>query len=193
LGLTSVIETPRLRLQIPKAGLGEKVHQAIVDGYEDCVRWLGWPPLIPMVESFEEDCRKQHAEFILRDLIRYIIFDKATDSVIGRCAFLPIQAHWLIPQFGISYFIRKSQRSKGYATEAAHAMALLAFKALKARKVEIFCDAENTASIKVPLKLNFKLEYTQKGGWLRQDGELSILQTYSLFSADELPEMEVRW
>ena len=43
-----------------------------------------------------------------------------------------------------SYFIRQSQRGKGFATEAAHAMALLAFKILKARKVEIYCDAENS-------------------------------------------------
>jgi hypothetical protein len=38
--LPEVIETPRLKLQIPRAGLGEKIHQAIIDGYDDYIRWL---------------------------------------------------------------------------------------------------------------------------------------------------------
>jgi len=193
INLPEVIETPRLLLQVPQAGYGEKLHEAMVDGYEDYVKWLSWSPQLPTVEAVEEECRKHHAEFILRELVRYIILDKVTHTVIGRCAFPPIQAHWFIPQFGISYFIRKSQRSKGYATEAAHAMALLAFKILKAKKVEIYCDAENKASQKIPLNLNFKLEYIQKGGWLRPHGELAVLQTYSLFSAEELPSLEVKW
>ena len=186
--LPEIIETPRLKLQMPEAGFGEKLHQAIADGYDDYVRWLNWPSNIPTIESVEEDCRKHHAEFVLRDFIRYIITDKATGNVVGRCAFPSFQANWSIPQFGISYFIRKGQRSNGYATEATHAMALLAFKNLNAKKVEIYCDAENIASTKIPLRLNFKLEYTQKGGWPRPDGELTTLQTYSLFSVNDLPE-----
>lgn len=184
--LPEVIETPRLKLQMPKAGYGEKLHQAIIDGYEEYITRLNWPSTIPTVEVVEEDCRKHHVEFILRDFIRYLIIDKITNEVIGRCAFPSFQANWLIPQFGVSYFIKKSQRAKGYASEAAYAMTVLAFNTLKARKVEIYCDAENIASIKVPLKLGFKLEYTQRGGWPRLDGVLAELQTYSIFSVDDL-------
>lgn len=184
--LPEVIETSRLRLQAPSAGMGEKVHQAIMDEYEDYVKWLMWPSTPPTVDQIEEECRRNRAEFILRDLIRYIIFDKETQQVLGRCAFTPTQANWMIPQFGISYFIRKSQRLKGYCTESVHAMTVLAFRSLKSKKVEIYCDSNNLASIKIPLKLGFKLEYTQKGGWLRANGELAELQTYSLFSEKDL-------
>ncbi|WP_342170162.1 GNAT family protein [Rickettsia endosymbiont of Seladonia tumulorum] len=96
-----------------------------------------------------------------------------------------------MPQFGIAYFIRKSQRSKGYATTATHIMALLAFRSLKAKKVEIHCDAENLPSMQIPLKLGFKLEYSQKGGWLRQDNTLAELKTFSIFSEDELLHLEI--
>ena len=176
--LPEVIETPRLILQMPKAGFGEKLHQAILDGYDDYVQWLNWPKTIPTPQSVEEECRRHHAEFILRDFIRYIIIEKSSGEVIGRCALPSFQANWLIPQFGISYFIRQSKRKNGYATEAAHAMALLAFQVLKARKVEIYCDADNLFSSRVPEKLNFELEYTQKGGWPRQDMKLAVLKTY---------------
>ena len=184
--LPEVIETSRLKLQMPKAGFGEKLHNAISDGYEDYIKWLNWSVTPPLKQAVEEDCRKHHAEFILRDFIRYLIIDKATGDIVGRCAFPSFQANWLIPQFGISYFIRRSERAKGYATEAIHAMSLLAFRVLKARKLEIYCDAENIASTKIPLKLGFKLEYTQEGGWPRQDGKLAELQTYSMFSENEL-------
>ena len=191
--LPETIHTQHLQLQMPRAGWGEKVHAAISDGYEDYVKWLNWSATLPSVETVEEDCRKHHAEFILRDCIRYMILDKQTHEVIGRCAFPPFQAHWTIPQFGISYFIRKSRRGKGYATEASYALAKIAFKILKAKKLEIYCDAENIASTKVPLKLGFELEYTQKGGWPRFDNKLAQLQTYSLFDQDSLPTWEINW
>ncbi len=191
--LPEIIETPRLKLQMPKSGFGEKLHHAISDGYEDYIKWLNWPTTIPSIEALEEECRRHNAEFILRDIIRYLIIDKATDQIVGRCAFPPVQTNWLIPQFGISYFIRKSVRSKGYATETAHAMAILAFRILKAKKLEIYCDIENIASAKILQKLGFQLEYTQKGGWLRQDKKLSTLQTYSIFSEDFLPNLEVKF
>lgn len=148
---------------------------------------------MPTEQAAEEDCRKHHAEFILRDFIRYIIIEKSTNTVVGRCAFPSFQVNWVIPQFGVSYFIRRSQRAKGYATEAAHAMTLLAFQILNARKVEIYCDDENAASRRIPEKINFELEYTQKGGWPRPDGKLATLHTYSLFDPEKLPALKVSW
>ncbi|QOL19504.1 GNAT family N-acetyltransferase [Candidatus Bodocaedibacter vickermanii] len=184
--LPESIETARLVLLAPKAGLGQKLYETMVDGYEDYVKWLAWPSTCPDISTVELECRKHQADFILRSCIRYLILDKYTGEVIGRCAFPPAQANWNIPQFGISYFVRKSKRKHGFATEAVRAMATLAFNNLSARKIEIFCDVENTASIKIPLNLGFKLEYVQKGGWPRSDGALATLQAYSIFSIEDL-------
>ena len=185
------LKTPRLELQMPKAGYSEKLYQAISDGYEDYIKWLNWPKTPPTLEMLEEECRRHHADFILREFMRYLIIEKATDEVVGRCAFPSFQANWEIPQFGISYFIQKTKRSKGYATEAAHALSFLGFRILKARKLEIYCDAENISSTKIPLKLGYKLEYTQKGGWPRYDDGLAELQVYSIFSENDLPDLKV--
>jgi RimJ/RimL family protein N-acetyltransferase len=191
--LPEQIETERLLLQMPKAGFGEKLHEAILDGYETAKAWLNWPDTLPTALKVEEDCRNHHAEFILRTFIRYIIIEKATSKIVGRCAFPSFQANWAIPQFGISYFIRKDSQSKGYATEAAHAMAVLAFQTLKARKVEIYVDAENLASCRVPEKLNFKHEYTQKGGWPKHNGELTELKTYAIFNVNDLYKANIKY
>ena len=191
--IPELIETKRLYLQMPKAGLGNQVYDAIKDGYEDYVKWLGWSHNMPTPEAIEEDCRQQHGEFILRQFIRYIIIDKETSLVIGRIGLPPLLAYWEIPQFGISYFIRKSQRSKGYATEATHALTLLAFQTLKAKKIEVWCDSENLPSIKVPLKLGFEFDYKQRGRFPRYDGTLVDLHIYSLFSENNLLKSVVTW
>lgn len=138
--LPETIESKNIILQMPKSGFGEKVHEAIIDGYDDYIKWLNWPNLIPTIEDVEIDCRKHHAEFITREYIRYLIVEKDSEIVVGRCAFPSFQANWLIPQFGISYFIAKNYRKKGYATEAVRAMTKLAFDILNAKKVEIFCE-----------------------------------------------------
>lgn len=187
------IETPRLILQMPKAGYGKEVHEAILDGYEDNIKWLNWSPTPPTPEAVEIDCRKHHADFILRDCIRYIIIEKATKRVLGRSSFAPLQSNWSIPQFGLAYFIRKSARTQGYATEAAHALAVLAFRVLKAQKVEIQSDSENIRSQKVAQRLGFSLECTKKGDWPRPDKQLADLQIYALFSEKDLPDWEVKW
>lgn len=187
--LPEKISMDRLSLVMPQAGYGEALYQAIMDGYEDYIQWLNWPAKPPTLEEVEIDCRKHHADFILRECIRYLIIDNKTQDIVGRCAFPPHQVNWQIPQFGVSYFIRRSQRGKGFATDAAHMLTRIAFRYLHAKKVEIFCDAENIVSTKIPLALGFTLEYVQRGGWPRKDGQLAELQTYSVFSEDALPPL----
>ena len=180
--LPEVVETPLVRLQMPRAGYGELLHKVMIDGYDDCVKWLNWPVTPSTPAMVEEECRRHHAEFILRKSIRYLIIENSSNQVIGRCAFPSLKTNWQIPQFSIAYFIGMLHCAKGYATQATYAMTLLAFRVLKARKIEIFCDADNVASIRIPLKLGFELEYTQCGTWPRYDNNLAVLNTYSLFA-----------
>jgi ribosomal-protein-serine acetyltransferase len=80
------------------------------------------------------------------------------------------------------------------ATEGAHALTILAFRVLNAKKAEIHCDSENMASQKVPKNLGFSLEFTKTGGWPRQDDKLADVQVYSIFSENDLPALvEVKW
>lgn len=184
--LPETIETERLILQMPKAGFGLKLHEAIIDGYPDYIKWLSWSKTVPTIEMIEEECRRHHADFILREFIRYLIIEKDTQRIVGRCAFPSFQANWSIPQFGISYFITQNCRKNGYASEASQAMVELAFDVLSAKKVEIFCDSENVASTMIPKKLGFALECVTKGGWPRHDRTLANLQCYALFSKNDL-------
>jgi RimJ/RimL family protein N-acetyltransferase len=189
--LPEYIETPRLLLTHSKAGMGHGLHKAILDGYEDLIKWLNWPLVTPTKEATEEECRTLHAKFILREDIRYVIIEKHSQTIIGRCAYAPPQTNWMIPKFGISYFISKSFRNKGYGSEATNILTRLAFQQLKARRVEIKVDPDNIASLKIPEKLNYTLESKEKGTWFRSDkDELSYIWTYAIFGLDNLPPIK---
>lgn len=54
--IPEVIETKRLKLQVLKAGFGKKLHEAIIEGYEDYVKGLNWPKDLPNEQSVEGDC-----------------------------------------------------------------------------------------------------------------------------------------
>ena len=88
---------------MPEAGLGQKLHQAISDGYEDYIKWLNWYPNVSAPQMLEEECRRHHAGFILREFIRYLVIEKETAKIVGRWVFPSFQAKWMIPQF--AYFI----------------------------------------------------------------------------------------
>lgn len=184
--LPEKIESNRLSLQMPRAGFGEAVHAAMMDGYEDYVKWLNWPAKPPTIEEVEIECRKHHADFITKSFIRYLIIEKKSQKVVGRTAIASWQAKWSIRQFGIAYFISRSYRGRGYATEAVAEMTKMCFDYLLAQKVEIFCESENINSKKIPQKLGFQHEYTQKGGWLRHDNSLAELECYALFNKENL-------
>ncbi len=192
LNLPERIITDRLILKVPQAGDGAGLHKAVLDGYGDFIKWLTWPEEKPTLEMVEQDCRRHHAEFILRQDIRYLIINRKTKEIMGRCGFPPFQLNWAIPMFGISYFLAKRFQGNGYATEAVNILTQLAFKHMQARKVEIKVDPENQASLRIPERLWFALEAKQKGNWLRKDKEeLADLWTYAMFDTKKLPVLKI--
>lgn len=194
LDLPEQIITPRLILRVPTSGDGQSLYKAISDGYEDFVKWLNQPDKMPSLSSVEADCRKHKAQFILREDLRFLIINKETSEIMGRCGYPSSQSHWEIPSFGISYFLARRFRNQGYAQEAANALVQYAFRILRARKVQIQVDPENEASLKIPQHLGFALEAQQKGCWPRYDKkELAELWTYVLFDPSPLPFLKVEW
>lgn len=63
-----------------------------------------------------------------------------------------------VPAFEIGYWCRTSHAGNGYTTEFVKAVTAYAFKHLKARRVDIHCDARNTGSERVMVKAGFTKE-----------------------------------
>lgn len=185
-----VIQTPRLILRPPQAGDGPGVNAAKADGHKEFIYWLGWPEKPSTIEEDEYDARQLHANFFLREDIRYLIINRQSGEIMGRTAFPSVFIDWRVPTFGVSYFLAQRFRKQGFATEAANALTRMAFDVLKARRVEIRADEENIASRNVPIRLGFSLEAKQKGVCCSRGGEgLAEIWTYSLFDPKDLPPL----
>ncbi len=64
----------------------------------------------------------------------------------------------VIPAYEIGYWIRSSDTSHGYATEAVQRLARYAFEEGAAHRVSIRCHSSNAASVRVAQKAGFELE-----------------------------------
>ncbi|MDY0744184.1 GNAT family N-acetyltransferase [Paucibacter sp. R3-3] len=159
------IETERLLIAVPRPGVGPALSAAAAESAELLQTWLHWAQQLPDLEQAEAVVRRQIAEFVLREALRYQIYDRAPEGrqLLGGIGLLRMD--WEVRRFEIGYWIRSSAQGKGYVTEAVLALTKMAFEQLRARRVEIRMDPNNTRSRAVAERCGFELE-----GILRNDG-----------------------
>lgn len=176
------ITTKRLILRVPRGGDGPQLHEAMLDGYEDLVKWVGWNPQPPTVEEVEIESRKHFGQWWTREDMRFVIIEKQSQQIIGRCAYPSFQSNFSVPLFGISYFIRQAARNQGFGTEMLRAMINFAFGLMGARKIQVIVDTTNLASISMCEKLKLIPEVDQVGNWFPYPDEtLPTMRTYVSF------------
>jgi RimJ/RimL family protein N-acetyltransferase len=165
------VETQRLLLLAPRAGLGQALNAAICESIDELRPWMPWAQVEPTVEESEAVVRRQLARFIAREDLAFQIYRRNADGSAGQLLGGTglHRFDWKVRRFEIGYWIRSSAQGKGYVSEAVRALAAMAFDALKARRVEIRMDSANRRSRAVAERCGFELE-----GVLRRDA-LSLL------------------
>jgi len=140
--------------------------------------WLEFAQNPSTLEECEIRLRENHARFLLRQNLQFEIFDASSDAFLGRIGFPFV--NWKVPKFEIGYWLDSKEAGKGYITEAVLALTGLAFAVLGAKRVEIFCNARNSASRRVAEKAGFTLECIQKT--LRQTIEIQLERVTPAFT-----------
>jgi RimJ/RimL family protein N-acetyltransferase len=160
------IDTERFVLRCPRAGDGAAVNAAICDSLDALRPWMPWAQAAPLLDESEAYCRRHHARFRLREDLPYLIFEREPDGgegvLVGACGLHRID--WTVRRLEIGYWRRAGLPGHGIATEAARALARLAFDRLDARRVEIRMADNNVPSRKVAERAGFTFE-----GLLRSD------------------------
>lgn len=156
LDFPSSFHTDRLYIRCPKPGDGSRVNASILASLNELKPWLPFAQKAPSVDETEANLRQAYANFITREDLRFLIFHKEEGYLIGSTGLHRI--NWDVPKFEIGYWIDTRYSKQGYMTEAIAALTSFAFNELRAKRIEIRCDAENTASRRVPEKLDFLLE-----------------------------------
>ncbi|SEU10068.1 Protein N-acetyltransferase, RimJ/RimL family [Salinibacillus kushneri] len=159
-------ETERLFIRLPKPGDGRVVYPAIQASINELRQWLLFAQNKQSEDQTEANIREAHAKFLTREDMRLHVFHKETGEFV--CASGLHNIDWDIPKFEIGYWVATSHSGKGYVTEAVQGITNFSFLELKAKRVEIKCDAKNHKSRSIPERLDFKLE-----GILRND-DLSV-------------------
>ncbi len=192
LDLPVPIQTPRLHIRPPQPGDGLLVNQAILESFETLHQWMPWADHKPSIAESETFVRTAQAQWILRQELTLFIFDSSQTTFLGATGFHTI--NWKLPSFEIGYWIRSSSKGQGIITEATNALIRYAFRQLKAVRVEIKCDEDNTASRRVAEKLSFTCEGILKNSGVKTDNK-TIRNTvlYARYAADNLSSLEVSW
>ncbi len=155
-------ETERLLIRCPLPGDGPMVNEAIVESQEELKEWMPFAVTVPSLDASEENVRRAHANFLLREDLRLHMFLKSSGRFVGSTGLHRI--NWHVGRFEIGYWIRTSEAGQGLVTEAVHGIVQWASDHLNARRIEIRCDARNLRSRKIAERAGFYLEAV-----LRQD------------------------
>ncbi|WLR42186.1 GNAT family N-acetyltransferase [Bacillus carboniphilus] len=148
--------TDRLLIRRPDPGDGKVVFNAIQASIQELKPWMEFAQKQQTEEDLEVFMREAHTNFINREDLHLLVFDRKTGDFIASSGLHRI--NWSIPKFEIGYWIDSRKSGKGYMTETVEGITNFAFETLKARRVEIRCDSDNERSRRVAERLDFPLE-----------------------------------
>jgi len=150
------IKTQRLVVRCWDPADAPLLKLAIDGSLEHLRRWMPWAQSEPT--SLEEKAALLGAfrdDFESGESFVYGIFTPDEGEVVGGAG---LHARVGEDALEIGYWIRASRTGEGFATEAAAALAAVAFTICGVDRVEIHIDPANEASLRVPAKLGFAKE-----------------------------------
>lgn len=186
------IITPRLILRPPGPGDGAEQMKAVAESIKELREWMPWAEKEQTLEEAESNVRHARLNFESRQDLRIHAYDRVTgEHIVGSGLHSP---DWRVRKFEIGYWVRTSKRKQGYVSEVVNALTRYAFKQLGARRVEIRCDTDNTASINVAKRLGFQQEGRLRNEALKaRSTELRDTFVFSRVDLSDLPDLEVSW
>lgn len=185
------IETPRLFIRNPLPGDGKAMFDAKVESFDELSKWMPWAKEPGTEEYSEEVARKSFAQFILREDLMMLVFEKETGKKIASSGLHRMD--WDRGYFEIGYWVRNSETGKGYATEITNALLRYAFGALGAKKVSITHAGGNIGSQRVIEKLGFIPMGIVKDGTVLPSGVMADHHWYARHDTEGLPDLDVTW
>jgi len=138
--------------------LGNKIRLRPVDDsdFEDFYRWWNDPEVTGEYTDFSPKSRREVRQ-LLKDAHNFVIESRTDHRKVGFIAYYLVRSDY--PKlFEIGYRIDRSERRKGYTTEAARLLVDYLFSTKDIERIESVTDAENLPSRRVLEKNGFKRE-----------------------------------
>ena len=163
------LHSPRLELRAPTPDDADFIHPAIVASHEVLKPWMSWAKTLPTFEETKLYCRRALWEWHDRESLDYRLFFEG--AFVGNCAVHTIQ--WHVPSAQLGYWQHADFGGRGLISEAVDRLTEFAFEELDLARLEIRCNAKNSASANVATRAGFELEAHLKHSFRDNAGELS--------------------
>jgi ribosomal-protein-serine acetyltransferase len=163
-------ETDRLVIRMPMPGDGAVTCEAINASLPELKPWMPFAQKEQTADETEVNIRQAYVNFLNRTDLRLLVFKKETGQFVASSGLHRI--NWDVRKFEIGYWIDTRCSGQGYMTEAVEGITSFAARELKARRVEIRCDALNIKSRAIPERLGFTLEGILRNDSVSVDGEI---------------------
>lgn len=181
--LPTEFTSERLLLRCYQLSDSAMYYQMLRDNWDHLYEFL---PSFLVTMRGEEDIKawfeRQHAEWEALNLFIFGVWEKVTGLYIGE-SYLA-NPDWDVPRIEVGYFLVKECIGKGYATESANATIRYAFEQLKAVRIDLRCNADNTASIQVAKRCGFTQEGCFRQHHRKKDGALVDMLWYGLLLSE---------
>lgn len=168
--------TERLLLRLPQLDDAKAIQTAVNESLPELRLWMDWAREAQTLRYTEDYIRHVRARFMAREELTYQLVERESGRFLGNSSIHTID--WQIPRVEIGYWLRTSAVGHGYMTEAVKALMMMAFETLKAVRVEIRCDANNSRSAHVAERAGFQLEARLARHRRTTGGELSDTLIY---------------
>jgi RimJ/RimL family protein N-acetyltransferase len=173
------VETERLLLRCWSPADAPR-FRALLDASDQHLRpWIPWMRDEPRSLAETADRLRAHrGRFDLGQDFRYAVFSPDETTLVGEAGLFPRVGPEALE---IGYLIGRDAVGRGYALEAAAALARVAFAAHGIDRLEIHCAPENVASATIPRKLGFTHEATLRRRGTDSDGVRRDSMLWTLF------------
>lgn len=151
------LQTERLIIREFELSDLQDIHQ-IISNKEVMTYSIHGPYTLEESTQFVNDVIKSYQDKMYSS---YAVALKSSGKVIGFAGLADVNIENR-DEIELGYRINKEYWGNGYATEATKACVEHAFKFLNLDRIIAIVDLENTASIRVVEKLNFKVDYRTK-------------------------------
>lgn len=179
------MESPRLLLRVPAPEFAEAVIEAIRESFEELHQWMAWAREIPDLATERTHLEGVRRHMVAGESLDYFLFRRSDQRLLGACGFPRIDRP--AGCYEIGYWIRSSDTGHGYAREAVHRCAVLAFASLGAERVEIRMSDRNERSWRVAEAAGFRFESLLPNDGTHPDGSPRDSRVYALTDAPAGP------
>jgi RimJ/RimL family protein N-acetyltransferase len=176
-----VLETERLALRAYDPSderCARDLFRVVAEDRADLSRWAAWPDTWKRLEDVTTWVRGARAKFESMTGFAWGIHARDDGRLVGGSGMHPRGQPETI-SFEIGYWLRSTERGKGYAREVTRALARAAIELGKTQRVVIRAQVDNTRSRRVPESLGFTFEGIARAG-IRIREEPRDLAMYSL-------------